>query len=187
MFNQNKKLSFSLLLLALGLGGAGCFKGKKDEAATVSGVAVDTSSVVCKDLQDCTATLIKAMGVRDSIQKMFDAQFEQIKKMTGKEASGEDLALANKIRDFLSSDAFITDLGTIYAKYFDIAEIKELTVFYNSKIGQKLQKLQAEIANDLMEVSQKGVQKIAEEHMANLKTSSSAKATAAMPKAPSTK
>lgn len=184
MVPMAKKFSFSLLVLALGFGGAGCFKGKSESSAVATtSETADTSSVICKDLQDCTAALIKAMGVRDSIQKMFDAQFEQIKKMTGKEASGEDLALANKIRDFLSSDAFITDLGAIYAKYFDMNEIKELTVFYNSKIGQKLQKLQAEIASDLMEVSQKGVQKIAEEHMGSLK----AKAPADMPKAPSTK
>lgn len=103
--------------------------------------------------------LMDSMGTKKMIDQMMPAMANQIKAIFQKNLPSDERA--GKILDFamarvqarLDSGEYQQLIVSIYDKYFTAEDIKDLTQFYDSRIGRKLVAALPQISQDAMAAS----------------------------------
>ncbi len=96
------------------------------------------------ETKELVRRLLEANGTRDSLTRIM----EEIIKDAPEEKQAS-------LRNLLRSDALIDQVIPIYAKYFTVAELKELVAFYKSPVGAKNLQLTPKLMTDVMATTAK--------------------------------
>jgi len=156
---------------------------KKTIIATVTAMAlammfVAGSQLVMAKPDDARLTAAKGMMKAMGSDRMLDAAMTNMSqifiRMLTARNPGKEKKIAEIMQRVMAKMSHrnrepLDEVAAIYAKYFTIAEMKEITAFYQTPTGKKLVAKIPVIMQDSMLVSQKWGQRIGQEMMRRLR------------------
>ena len=95
-----------------------------------------------------TAVINADPSASDEKKKEAMAKLEQV-------LPGAAEAINRMFRDPALVDEMMAEIGPLYARHYTLAEIKELTAFYRTPLGQKMLALSPRLAAESMAIGQK--------------------------------